>query len=267
MIPLRRPPATALTSATTAALEARAQAVAAAGTSAAPEWEAFGKTSAYQEVRTALAAAANEKCAYCESHAPEPELDHVQPKLKHPELAFTWDNLLPACPICNKKKGTKGGLGPDGRPRLIDPSAEDPSASLVWDRHGFVGLRDLPDDEAHARAAATLRALNLYRDDLQAGQRTARNAAFAALRDAEKATEELRAAAPADQPAAVAALSKAQAALRTALDLAKPHRAFLRQLLREAPIAAKLKALADDEPKLSALLGLWAALDRLHPPR
>jgi uncharacterized protein (TIGR02646 family) len=194
VIPLRRPPAAALSPETTAALEARAQAVAAAGTSAVPEWTAFTSSPAYQEVRGALAAAANEKCAYCESHAPEPELDHVQPKRKHPELAFAWDNLLPACPICNRKKGTKGGLGPDGTPRLIDPSAEDPGASLVWDRRGFVKPDELTDDHAHTRAKDTIRALDLHRQSLLDGQRIARNEALFALIRAEEAAADFNAA-------------------------------------------------------------------------
>jgi uncharacterized protein (TIGR02646 family) len=267
VIPLRRPPATALSPAATAALDARAQAVAAAGSSAAPEWKAFTGSTAYLELRDALAAASHHKCAYCEAHAPKPQVDHVQPKQRHPELAFTWDNLLPACGDCNKAKGTQGGIGPDGRPRLLDPSAEDPGASLVWDRGGFVSPRDLPDDHAHARAADTIAALHLIRQDRRDGQRTARTTAAKALVDLEAAAGALHTAAPADLPAAQAALVKAGAVLLRALDLAQPHRALLRQWLREALIAAKLSALAADLPLLGALLDRWAALDRLHPPR
>jgi uncharacterized protein (TIGR02646 family) len=268
VIPLRRPPAAALSPETTAALEARAQAVAAAGTSAVPEWTAFTSSPAYQEVRGALAAAANEKCAYCESHAPEPELDHVQPKRKHPELAFAWDNLLPACPICNRKKGTKGGLGPDGTPRLIDPSAEDPGASLVWDRRGFVKPDELTDDHAHTRAKDTIRALDLHRQSLLDGQRIARNEALFALIRAEEAAADFNAATSEEEiPAAKKRLHDASKALLWELDLERPHRALLRQWLRAAPITAKLAALAPDVPMLRELLDRWAALDSLHPAR
>ncbi len=265
MIPLRRPPAAALSTATTAALDARAQAVAATGTSAAPEWKAFSGSPAYRELRDALAAAADHKCAYCESCAPEPELDHVQPKHKHPELTFAWGNLLPACPICNKKKGTKGGLGPDGSPRLIDPSAEDPGASLTWDQRGFVSPRDLPDDHAHARAADTITALDLIRQDLRDGQRTALTTAAKALVDVEEALKVRDAANPAELPAAEGALVKAARALLDALDLARPHRALLRQWLRAAPVASRLAAIATQLPLLGPLLDRWAALDALHP--
>ncbi|MBL8617024.1 MAG: HNH endonuclease [Deltaproteobacteria bacterium] len=267
MIPLRRPPAAALSPETIAALEARAQAVAAAGTSAVPEWKAFTRSPAYRELRDTLAAGAHHKCAYCESRAPKPQLDHVQPKLTHPELAFAWDNLLPACADCNSAKGTQGGHGPDGTPRLIDPSAEDPGASLVWDTRGFVSPRDLPDDQAHARAADTIAALDLIRQDLRDGQRIARNEALYALVEAEAAAAALRAATPADRPAAEHALVKARAALLTALDLARPHRALLRQWLRAPLVAAKLAALSPDVPLLSALLDRWAALDTMHPTR
>jgi uncharacterized protein (TIGR02646 family) len=267
VIPLRRPPAAALSRATKAALKTRAKAVAAGDTSAARKWEAFPKTKAYGELRDTLAAVAHHKCAYCESRAPKPQLDHVQPKLTHPELAFAWDNLLPACADCNSAKGTQGGLGPDGTPRLLDPSAEDPGASLVWDTRGFVSPRDLPDDQAHARAADTITALDLIRQDLRDGQRIARNEALAALVRAEAAAADFNAATADELPDARNRLLDAYKALLWELDLERPHRALVRQEISAPPIAAKLAALAADLPPLRALLDRWAALDRLHPPR
>jgi uncharacterized protein (TIGR02646 family) len=265
VIPLRRPDAQALPAAATAALSSRAEAMARAGDSAARAWEAFAKTAPYQALRAALAAAADHKCAYCEGAAPRPQVDHVLPKQGHPDLAFSLDNLLPACAACNHAKGAQGGLGPDGRPRLIDPSAEDPAASLVWDTRGFVRPRDLADDAAHDRAADTIRALNLIRKDLQDGQRTALTEAAAALIAAEQAAAAHRLAPPAEADRAAQGLAHAGAALIRALDLARPHRALLRQWVGAPAVAARLAALAAVLPPLQALLTRWAALDALHP--
>ncbi len=55
----------------------------------------------------------NNKCAYCETYEPEPEIEHYRPKKQIKNiarsehegyywLAYEWTNLLPACHDCNK---------------------------------------------------------------------------------------------------------------------------------------------------------------------
>lgn len=45
------------------------------------------------------------KCAYCESSMEQLEVEHYRPKRGgYYWLAYSWDNLLLACPKCNQKK-------------------------------------------------------------------------------------------------------------------------------------------------------------------
>jgi uncharacterized protein (TIGR02646 family) len=54
------------------------------------------------------------KCAYCEQIVEQIHVEHYRPKRKRGKdsyayywLAFSWDNLLLACPNCNSNKGNK----------------------------------------------------------------------------------------------------------------------------------------------------------------
>lgn len=46
----------------------------------------------------------NGKCAYCEQRIEQFNVEHYRPKTKYYWLAFSWDNLLLACPRCNQCK-------------------------------------------------------------------------------------------------------------------------------------------------------------------
>ncbi len=126
-------------------------------------------------VRKALMTLFREKCAYCETRFHRPaDVDHFRPKgpvegvtrsrsdgtiEKHPGyywLAYSWDNLYPACPGCHQKridpdhpqlgaqgKGSRFPLldestrvwGPEGelqneRRALLDPCQEQPEEHL-----------------------------------------------------------------------------------------------------------------------------------------
>lgn len=57
------------------------------------------------------------KCAYCEQKVEQIHVEHYRPKKEKGEdsyayywLAFSWDNLLFACPNCNSNKGNKFGI-------------------------------------------------------------------------------------------------------------------------------------------------------------
>lgn len=48
------------------------------------------------------------KCVYCESPlnvSGDEQVEHYYPKSRYPEQTFVWDNLFPACMICNRSKG------------------------------------------------------------------------------------------------------------------------------------------------------------------
>lgn len=77
-----------------------------------------------------LKALYNEKCAYCESFEPEPEVEHYRPKKRvtgvtgsigYYWLCYEWSNLLPACHDCNKQR-SKGNHFPIEGIRQITPT-------------------------------------------------------------------------------------------------------------------------------------------------
>lgn len=56
--------------------------------------------------RRALLAMSAGECAYCGRCVGDPDLqvDHILPKEDFPLLAYAWENLLPACGTCNRRK-------------------------------------------------------------------------------------------------------------------------------------------------------------------
>jgi uncharacterized protein (TIGR02646 family) len=94
----------------------------------------------YGRVRELLKEIQYNKCAYCESTmgvAGDGNLHTFRPKSKFPELAYDWNNLLVACPICNSNKRDQFPVDDRGAPLLIDPAAENPAESISFDRTGL----------------------------------------------------------------------------------------------------------------------------------
>lgn len=61
----------------------------------------------HREIQKKLEEASCKKCSFCEcvpSEGGNLEVEHFAPKSIYPELAFEWDNLLPACSKCNQSK-------------------------------------------------------------------------------------------------------------------------------------------------------------------
>ncbi len=130
------------------------------------------------------------KCAYCEQPLNEKtvNIDTYRPKDmdRAPDvdghywwLAFTWNNLLPACKPCNAAKrnlfpvaaqrcavGTTGEALDAEAPLLIDPAREDPGVYLDTADNGMLrpakGLAQLDT----MRAASTIELLQLNRREL-----------------------------------------------------------------------------------------------------
>lgn len=60
-----------------------------------------------KDVVEALEKLFHSKCAYCESkytHLMPVDIEHFRPKSKYPWLEFDWNNLLPSCIDCNRKR-------------------------------------------------------------------------------------------------------------------------------------------------------------------
>jgi HNH endonuclease len=84
----------------------------------------------HQEIKTALVAETNGKCAYCESkvlHVAYGDVEHVIPKSLRPDLSFEWTNLTLACDRCNTNKGAFVG----NHERLLDPYNTEPLLNLA----------------------------------------------------------------------------------------------------------------------------------------
>lgn len=61
----------------------------------------------HQEIKSVLFQSSLQKCAFCETKPGESgniEVEHFAPKSIYPELAFKWENFLPACRKCNGSK-------------------------------------------------------------------------------------------------------------------------------------------------------------------
>lgn len=85
----------------------------------------------HSEIKGALNAMFDKKCAYCESkiaHVSYPHIEHYRPQSKYPDLTFVWDNLLLACGICNSTqfKGDKFPEANEGGP-YVNPCLDNPN--------------------------------------------------------------------------------------------------------------------------------------------
>ena len=109
--------------------------------------------------KNALAKAASGKCMYCESkigHVSYPQIEHIKPKKKFPELEFVWENLGFCCQICNTNKGQKYD---EARP-FINPYNENPE-----DHIGFLGYYIYPK-HGSLRGEYTIKEIGLERNEL-----------------------------------------------------------------------------------------------------
>lgn len=134
-----------------------------------------------------------DRCVYCQDNVGR-EIDHLRPKTLHPQLAFWWSNLIPACGVCGDRahKGARDAIlddsAPDGWREITRPpkrrSAGDPPVqppppgpTAWWNPRLADPLRamklDIVDESfqfivtatagsaEHARASWTLAALKL----------------------------------------------------------------------------------------------------------
>jgi uncharacterized protein (TIGR02646 family) len=142
----------------------------------------------HDDVKQALEAMQHGKCAFCESklkHISYGDVEHFRPKagwkqdegdpLTRPGyywLAYTWENLLLSCQICNQRE--KRNLFPvatsfralnhhdkiqDEEPLFVDPSRDEPSEHITWRR-----WTPIPRTE---RGRVTIDALGLKREPLR----------------------------------------------------------------------------------------------------
>ena len=109
----------------------------------------------HREIKEALVSETHGKCAYCESvvlHVDFGDIEHIAPKILHPEGWVDWNNLAFACRKCNRAKGTFDATTLN----FVDPYCCDPEQRFMWSGAFIWGL---PTDAA-ARATARLLELN-----------------------------------------------------------------------------------------------------------
>lgn len=92
------------------------------------EFKANNKKSVWRQpyIRENLLAMSNCKCCYCEEiigdSCREMHIDHYHDKSTYPDEVVDWENLLPSCAYCNKKKSKHDTYTEP----IINPTIQDP---------------------------------------------------------------------------------------------------------------------------------------------
>jgi uncharacterized protein (TIGR02646 family) len=100
------------------------------------------------------------KCAFCEQKVEQLHVEHFRPKVKYYWLAYSWDNLILACPKCNEYKGINFEINGDEaifdnndetikninslsevynhleQPKMVNPEVLDPKNYITFTRNG-----------------------------------------------------------------------------------------------------------------------------------
>lgn len=138
------------------------------------------------------------KCAYCESLLEQLHVEHFRPKRGgYYWLAYSWDNLLLSCPICNSRKGSSFPVLSNKvvydktrdklykinslsnkydlleNPMLINPetASDELLATVIFDKRGGMSSLDMRMDETIKKCGLNRIALQQRRkkvwDDLK----------------------------------------------------------------------------------------------------
>lgn len=115
-----------------------------------------------QDIRNALMDIYKNKCAYCEQKIEQYNVEHYRPKKTYYWLAFSWDNLIMACPTCNQCKGLnfelEGNLAEFDNtevnvrkinnssesydklelPKMVNPEITNPIGEIQFRRNGLI---------------------------------------------------------------------------------------------------------------------------------
>jgi len=135
----------------------------------------------YSDTKEKLKVIYNGKCAFCENKVEQLHIEHYRPKAIYYWLAFSWDNLLLACPNCNQFKGNNfQTIGPIAtyanvflnsynnysshydvieQPLLINPEVIDPSSIFTFSKNGKISSNN-------PRGIYTIQTCKLDRDHL-----------------------------------------------------------------------------------------------------
>lgn len=111
-------------------------------------------------------------CAYCDhfqlGDGARETIDHFRPKSVFPSLAFDWENLFPACDVCQEAKGEtfdEALLKPD------EPGHAFARFFVVSFSTGLIEVNPQATGEERRRAEAAIRIFGLNRDPRPAARR------------------------------------------------------------------------------------------------
>lgn len=120
-----------------------------------------------EDIRTALKSIYKHKCAFCEQKVEQYHVEHYRPKKVYYWLAFSWDNLLMACPTCNEHKGVNFDLQGEmvdyvdndenlkainqssksynekELPKMVNPELTNPLGKIQFQRNGIIESDDV----------------------------------------------------------------------------------------------------------------------------
>lgn len=125
----------------------------------------------HAEIKAALIAETDGRCAYCEARmltVSYGDIEHFYPREHFPALVVSWENLILACSRCNGHKSSKFLAGME----FINPFAEDPREHLFFigpmvtnlsDRGLYtineLALNEIPRVEGRMRAISNIERL------------------------------------------------------------------------------------------------------------
>lgn len=94
-------------------------------------------------LKEALLDMSYKKCVYCECQldieSKDVTIDHFLPKSANPDLVVEWENLLPSCLRCNRKKN-------DYSERIINPCMDNPQEYLALNGKNRYRLEGIDTD-------------------------------------------------------------------------------------------------------------------------
>ncbi len=123
----------------------------------------------FDDVKNKLSLIYHNKCAFCEQRIEQYHVEHYRPKKGEGAyywLAFSWDNLLLACPNCNTNKGTNfditgkkvvftssednlksintlsANYNIEEQPKMVNPEVVNPEGLIDFNRNGVISSVD-----------------------------------------------------------------------------------------------------------------------------
>ncbi|MDF9832240.1 uncharacterized protein (TIGR02646 family) [Ereboglobus sp. PH5-5] len=120
----------------------------------------------YSDIIEKLKLIYHKKCAFCEQKVEQLHAEHFRPKQTYYWLAYSWDNLVLACPKCNEHKGRQFELRGTPYvfkvnkyhiakinalsalhdsielPKMVNPETQDPRGNIDFSENGEISSTD-----------------------------------------------------------------------------------------------------------------------------